>query len=83
MDTFIDTYLEKRNRSCYIKPRTSYTLNSPKDKKLKLRMDDLNCMITEFEVMTDFIKMSIDTNDDMPFKVFLLFLKIGLTFGKN
>ena len=82
MDTFIDTYLEKRNRACYIKPRISYILNSPKDKKLKLRMDDLNCMITEFEVMTDFIKMSIDTNDDMPFKVFLLFLNMLTVLGE-
>tara|TARA_B100001741_G_C16524093_1_gene586197 strand:- start:900 stop:1685 length:786 start_codon:yes stop_codon:yes gene_type:complete len=82
MDTFLDTYIEKRNRACYVKPHTGYTMKSPKDNKLKLRMDDLNCMITEFEVMTDFIKMSIDTNDDMPFKVFLLFLNMLTVLGE-
>tara|TARA_B100000963_G_scaffold361894_1_gene400622 strand:+ start:6903 stop:7634 length:732 start_codon:yes stop_codon:yes gene_type:complete len=82
MDTFLDTYMEKRNRACYIKPHTEYTLESPNDNKLKLRMDDFNCMITEFEVMTDFIKMSIDTNDDMPFKVFLLFLNMLTVLGE-
>ena len=82
MDTFIDTYIEKRNRACYVKPRTNYTLQSSDDNKLKLRMDDFNCMITEFEVMTDFIKLSIDTNDDMPFKVFLLFLNMLTVLGE-
>ena len=82
MDTFLDTYMEKRNRACYIKPRTCYKLEAPNDNKLKLRMDDFNCMITEFEVMTDFIKMSIDTNDDMPFKVFLLFLNMLTVLGE-
>ena len=82
MDTFIDTYIEKRNRACYVKPRTNYRLQSSDDNKLKLRMDDFNCMITEFEVMTDFIKLSIDTNDDMPFKVFLLFLNMLTVLGE-
>lgn len=82
MDTFLDTYIDKRNRACYIKPRTSYTRESVHDNKLKLRMDDLNYMITEFEVMTDFIKISIDANDDMPFKVFLLFLNMLTVLGE-
>jgi len=79
MKEFINTYIKKRNRACYIEPRDIYTEH---DVRSKLRMDDLSSMITEFEVMTDFVRLSVDTNDGMPFKLFLLFLNSLTIFGE-
>ena len=79
MDKFIDTYIKKRNRACYIEPREIYTDH---DARSKLRMEDLSSMITEFEVMTDFVRSSVDANDEIFFKIFLLFLNTLTIFGE-
>ena len=72
---FLDSYFKKRNDICEI---TTNELQNiiPNRKRAEVRLDNMNAVVAELDVMSEFIKSSVDKNDQLLFKLFLIFLNI-------
>lgn len=84
---FIDSYFTKRSNICgcfsskEIKSENKIEVLSNQD-IAKYKLDCMNSVVSELDVMSEFIKSSVDTNDQLPFKIFLLFLNILSLIGQ-
>ena len=72
---FLESYFEKRNSICEITTDELQNITSNR-KRAEFRLDEMNTVVAELDVMSEFLKSSVDKNDQLLFKLFLIFLNI-------
>jgi hypothetical protein len=72
---FLDSYFKIRNNVLF-NDNTNCNLSIDK------RLNKTTSIIMELDVISEFIKSSVDINDQLMFKVFLLFINIITLFGQ-
>ena len=83
---FIISYFQNRNKICEINTLNHFSTKI--ERKLsnreiaQLKLYNMNLVVSELDVMSEFIKSSVDTNDQLPFKIFLLILNILSVMGQ-
>ena len=78
---YLKTYLAYGQRKTVNLDRILYNTRSLQELKKK-RADDLNMVLSQLGAISEFIKLSVDINDQLPFKLFVMFSNLVIMIGE-